>query len=115
MTSPKFLSGMNLAGLNLGGVIAWPVHWKVSNIAIAPKVRPHYDVGFIVVYEVNLCLTKSNDVEAIFDTWQTYKDYRKEMGELLSFDINLLNKTSQDANNACGAGFFWKEGIPELE
>ena len=29
----------------------------MSNIAIAPKVRPHYDVGFIVVYEVILCLT----------------------------------------------------------
>ena len=29
----------------------------LSNIAIAPKVRPHYDVGSIVVYEVILCLT----------------------------------------------------------
>ena len=25
---------------------------SLSNIVIAPKVRPHYDVGFIVVYEV---------------------------------------------------------------
>ena len=32
----------------------------LSNIAIAPKVRPHYDVGSIVVYEVILCLTGSN-------------------------------------------------------
>ena len=36
----------------------------LSNIAIAPKVRPHYDVGFIVVYEVILCLTNTHIAEA---------------------------------------------------
>ena len=29
----------------------------LSNITIVPKMRPHYDVGFIVVYEIILCLT----------------------------------------------------------
>ena len=33
----------------------------MSNIAIAPKVRPHHGVGFIVVYEVILCLTPQQE------------------------------------------------------
>ena len=38
----------------------------LSNIAIAPKVRPHYDVKFIVVYEIILCLTLTNQSDIWF-------------------------------------------------